>query len=233
MKINHDQLTERLHVQEKDISELRSTIKKLSADNESLESQVRVYKMYKSKVTDLAEKIDADDIIPKDLESCHREIVSLRASRQLLQSIRKSLEDQNLTLKNKVEELESKNNVSNDKSNEEIVSKTESERKKRTSILGYFSLSPPTEKSSSLQSQVDSPSNTQSVSEKKDEINSIVPIPQPPLEVKKDSDSSPGQKPQPPIEGQPSSVQPMLIKPKEDAPRSPSTFNIAEFFSNL
>ena len=92
-------LTHQLATKEQELNDLK-------VEKDDIESQVKIYKMYKNKVTDLAEKIDSDDIIPKDLESCHREIVSLRASRQLLQSIKKSLEDQNLSLKSRLEVLD-------------------------------------------------------------------------------------------------------------------------------
>ena len=92
-------LTHQLATKEEELNNLK-------VEKDDIESQMKIYKMYKNKVTDLAEKIDSDDIIPKDLESCHREIVSLRASRQLLQSIKKSLEDQNLSLKSRLEELD-------------------------------------------------------------------------------------------------------------------------------
>ena len=109
MSVEINTLTHQLAAKEQELNNLK-------VEKDEIESQMKIYKMYKNKVTDLAEKIDSDDIIPKDLESCHREIVSLRASRQLLQSIKKSLEDQNLSLKSRLEELDptAANNITKD-----------------------------------------------------------------------------------------------------------------------
>jgi len=103
---NYNDMSEEINILTHQLATKEQELTHLKVEKDEIESQVKIYKMYKNKVTDLAEKIDSDDIIPKDLESCHREIVSLRASRQLLQSIKKSLEDQNLSLKSRLEELD-------------------------------------------------------------------------------------------------------------------------------
>ena len=136
-RLENAKLTEQLAIKEQELKDMSGKIKRLTIEKDDFESQMKIFKMYKSKVADLADKIDADDIIPKDLETCQREIVSLRASRQLLQSIKKSLEDQNLALKNRLDELDLKSDDTHMKNTNDSSDKA-TEPKKRNSLLGFL-----------------------------------------------------------------------------------------------
>ena len=224
LKLENAKLNEQLTLREQDLKDMSGKIKRLTIERDDFESQMKIFKMYKSKVADLAEKIDADDIIPKDLETCQREIVSLRASRQLLQSIKKSLEDQNLELKGKLDEQESKTDDASKKSINDSSDKT-NEPKKRNSLLGFLL---PT---SSAPSSPAPP------------IPTIPPIelakPEYNLDESKTIETNiPEQKLQPPIDEQkpippPIEEQPLQISPVVIKPVAPISFNIGEFFSKL
>lgn len=243
-------LAEQLASKEKELMEVSDALKQLTIDRDAMEAQIKVYK---KKYTDLAEKIDADDIIPMDLDSCHREIVSLRASRQLLQSIKKSLEDQNLILKNRVDELDPKGPSSPSSPSSSPITDINAAIS-NTLLLGFlFPASPPTRP---VPPQMSTPENNNTLNvvppinvipfnaELKDNISSDADLKQHISEpefksssISKDDEgpwrstsSSIEEKPLRPIDGYPSPQAPQLIKRKEE---SASLGFIGDFFSSL